>query len=73
MKAILKFKLPKEQHEFKNATEGAIYKHILWEIKENYRSKLKYGELNESEYKIIEECSEFFWNLVNSENIDVDS
>lgn len=73
MKAILKFKLPEDNHEFTNAVNGAKMKSILWDLKEYFRDELKYQDLNEVEYKTIEKASEYFWNLINSENIDLDS
>ena len=73
MKAILKFKLPEDNHEFTNAVNGAKMKSILWDMKEYFRDELKYQDLNEVEYKTIEKASEYFWNLINSENIDLDS
>lgn len=73
MKAILKFKLPEDNHEFTNAVNGAKMKSILWDLKEYFRDELKYKDLNEVEYKTLEKASEYFWNLINSENIDIDS
>lgn len=73
MKAILKFKLPEDNHEFTNAVNGAKMKSILWDLKEYFRNELKYKDLNEVEYKTLEKASEYFWNLINSENIDLDS
>ena len=73
MKAILKFKLPEDNHEFTNAVNGAKMKSILWDMKEYFRDELKYKDLNEVEYKTLEKASEYFWNLINSENIDIDS
>lgn len=72
MKAILKFKLPEDNHEFLNAVNGAKMKSILWDLKEYFRDELKYKDLNEVEYKTLEKASEHFWNLINSENIDLD-
>lgn len=73
MKAVLKFKLPEDNHEFTNAVNGAKMKSILWDLKEYFRDELKYKDLNEVEYKTLEKASEYFWNLINSENIDIDS
>ena len=73
MKAVLKFKLPEDNHEFTNAVNGAKMKSILWDLKEYFRDELKYKDLNEAEYKTLEKASEYFWNLINSENIDIDS
>ncbi len=72
MKAILKFKLPEDNHEFTNAVNGAKMKSILWDLKEYFRDELKYKDLNEVEYKTLEKASEYFWNLINIENIDLD-
>ena len=73
MKAILKFNLPEDSHDFANAINGVKMKSILWDMKEYFRDELKYKDLNEVEYKTLEKASEYFWNLINSENIDIDS
>ena len=73
MKAILKFNLPEDNHDFENAINGVKMKSILWDMKEYFRDELKYKDLNEVEYKTLEKASEYFWNLINSENIDIDS
>ena len=72
MKAILKFNLPEESHEFANAVEGAKMRGILWDVKEYFRDQMKYKELNKVQYKTLEDFSEHFWNLINAENIDLD-
>jgi hypothetical protein len=73
MKAILKFNLPEDSSDFLYAINGVKMKSILWDMKEYFRDELKYKDLNEDEYKTLEKASEFFWNLINSENINLDS
>ena len=72
MKAILKFNLPEESHEFANAVDKAKMRGILWDVKEYFRDQMKYQELNEIQYKTLQDFSEYFWNLINAENIDLD-
>lgn len=71
MKAILVFKLPRERHEYKNATQGAKMRSVLWEHLEYLRSELKYSDLNEEQYEAFKKCQKHLNDLLIDENIDV--
>ena len=43
MRAILKFKLPEEEAEYKMAVHGADYHSVLWNLDQHLRNFLKYG------------------------------
>lgn len=45
MEAILKFNLPEENADFKNAIDGVKYKIILFELDQYLRNKLKYENI----------------------------
>jgi hypothetical protein len=47
MEAILRFKLPKENAEFKQASRASEYHGMLFEISEEVRKYRKYGKLPE--------------------------
>jgi hypothetical protein len=55
MKAILEFDLPEEQDEFDLATNGRDYLFALMDIQKEIRAIHKYQELDEKEFKVVEE------------------
>ena len=57
MKAILEFNLPEDQNEFEYATKGSEMFLILWNVKQEYRKLMKYHDLTETEYKLIEDLN----------------
>lgn len=71
MKAIIKFKLPEENHEFANAMQGSKMRSILHEHLEYLRTELKYSDLNEEQYKAYKECQKHLNDLLIDEQIDV--
>lgn len=71
MKAILVFNLPKEKHEYNNATQGSAMRSILHDHLEYLRTELKYSDLNEEQYKAYKECQKHLNDLLINENIDV--
>ena len=71
MKAILVFKLPKERHEYNNATQGSAMRSILYQHLEYLRAELKHGDLNEEQYKAYKECQKHLIDLLIDEKIDV--
>lgn len=72
MKAILKFDLPEENHEFLNATQGAKMRSVLWEFDQWLRSKVKYEDLNDDQYQVYQGCRDQLRTLLYEENIDLD-
>lgn len=73
MKATLTFNLPKEEHEYRNAVDGAKMRSVLFELNEWFRHKLKYEDLTEGQYEAYEASRAELLNLLNDENIDLDS
>ena len=72
MKAILKFNLPEENHEFLNATQGAKMRSVLWEFDQWLRSKVKYEDLNDDQYQVYQGCRDHLRTLLYEDNIDLD-
>ena len=72
MKAILKFDLPEENHEFLNATQGAKMRSVLWEFDQWLRSKVKYEDLNDDQYQVYQGCRDHLRTLLYEDNIDLD-
>lgn len=72
MKAILKFDLPEESHEFANATQGASMRSALWDTREKIIEKLKTDELTKREYKLLRELLDDFLEILKDQNIDLE-
>lgn len=71
MKAILEFQLPEDQYEYDMANKsGAMYT-VLWDIKSELRKMLKYGELPDDQYEIVEKIQEFLIDSLNDNEINL--
>jgi hypothetical protein len=72
MKAVLEFTLPDEETEFIEAVNGGMFKHVLWQLDQKLRSKLKYGELPEEQYKCYETIRKDLYRLLNANNLTIE-
>ena len=72
MKAALTFNLPEEEHEYTNAVSGSKMRHILWDVDQFLRAKLKYEELSDGQYDAFKETRDHLRRLLNDENIDLE-
>lgn len=72
MKATLEFNLPEEQAEHYCAIKGADMLNVLWELKAELRSMLKYGELPDQQYEIVEKIQGFLIDSLNDNEINLD-
>jgi glutamate-1-semialdehyde aminotransferase len=52
--AFIRFRLPEEQSEFETAIQGGRAKSALWDIDQECRSLLKYGEPTKAEAALAE-------------------
>lgn len=71
MKATLEFNLPEDRFEFQCATKGVAMYCAINEIKNLFRSKLKYGELTDEQYKLIDEINEEFYFILEENNAKI--
>ena len=55
MKATIEFELPEDQEQFNFANKGFDYFCVLCEFDEFLRQKIKYSELQENEYALLED------------------
>jgi len=69
MQAQLIFNLPEEQEEFEMASNAIKYSIVLSDIDNYLRSKIKYTDLTDEQYKVYEEVREQLWNYLNEEGI----
>lgn len=72
MKATLEFNLPEDQNEFEYATKGSEMFLILWNVKQEYRKLMKYHDLTENEYKIVEALNDSLHEDLQHHGINLD-
>lgn len=72
MKATIEFNLPEDQAEHYCAIKGADMLNVLWELKAELRSMLKYGELPEQQYQIVEKIQDFLISSLNDNDVNLD-
>lgn len=66
MKATLKFNLPEEQEEFKDAQKAPDYKGALWEVsQEIFRPARKHGYPDSEIQSLLDTCGEKGSELVS--------
>jgi hypothetical protein len=71
MKATLEFNLPDEQAEHYCAIKGADMLNVLWELKAELRAMLKYGELPDTQYEIVEKIQGFLISSLDDNDINL--
>jgi hypothetical protein len=72
MKATLEFNLPDDQAEHYCAIKGADMLNVLWELKAELRSMLKYGELPDTQYDIVEKIQDFLMSSLDDNDVNLD-
>lgn len=73
MKAKLIFNLPEDNHEWYNATKGASMHSTLWEYDQWLRSKIKYEDLNDEQYKVYQGCRDRLRQLLYDNDINIEN
>ncbi len=75
MKAILKFNLPDDQHEYAMATQGSAMHSVLWDMDQWLRRQTKYApdSMSEEKYKAFDECREQLHEFLNENNINLEA
>jgi hypothetical protein len=71
MKATLEFNLPEDQAEHYCAIKGADMLNVLWELKAELRAMLKYGELPDAQYEIVEKIQDFLMNSLDDNDVNL--
>ena len=74
MKATLEFDLDNEDDRtmYEIYSNARKMHYCLWQIEQELRSKTKYAELTDEQYKVWDEAREMFYEKVNANNIDLD-
>jgi hypothetical protein len=71
MKAILEFNLPEEQAEHYCAIKGADMLNVLWELKAELRAMLKYGDLPDKQYEIVEKIQGYLLESLSDNDVNL--
>lgn len=73
MKAVLEFTLPDDEVAFRDAQEGSKAKHVLYELSQYLRTKIKYAPDTQIEVvtDAYEQVSNKLWELVSQENVEI--
>mgnify|MGYP003111845480 CR=1 FL=1 len=72
MEGILKFELPREEVEFKQAVNAGNAYAALWEFYQYLRKKIKYEDLPEHELAIYERIREEFLGTLDGYNVHLE-
>jgi hypothetical protein len=74
MKAILEFDLPDDIIDFKDAVNGGNWKHAMWKVDQELRSRTKYAPdtMSDEAYKELEEIRDFLHQTLNQLELNLD-
>jgi hypothetical protein len=72
MKAKLEYNLPDDEFEFNCAVKSTKMYFALTEIKDEIRSFIKYQELKENQYEIIDKLRDRFHEILTDNEINLD-
>jgi hypothetical protein len=74
MKAILEFNLPDDIVDFKDAVNGGDWKHAMWKVDQELRSRTKYAPdtMSDETYKALEEVRDFLHQTLNQLELNLD-
>jgi len=71
MKAIIEFELPEDQDQYEIANNASKMYLALWDIKQLFRSKLKYNPdgLNAEQLEQWESMQDGFYEILNNHDL----
>lgn len=74
MKATIEFELPEDEEQYEIANNAGKMYMALWDIKQLFRSTLKYNPtgLNEEELKQWEAMREEFFEILDNNDLNID-
>ncbi len=70
MKATLEFNLPDDNIDYTLCNNGYKWFAVAYEMKELFRSKLKYAELNDEQYAIVQELQQRFFDEIHERGLN---
>ena len=74
MKAIIEFELPEDQEEYEKANNANKMYMALWDIRQLFRSKLKYNSdgLNDEQLQQWEAMRGNFFDILDNNDLKLD-
>ena len=74
MKAIIEFELPEDQEEYQMANNASKMYTALWDIRQLFRSKLKYNSdgLNDEQLDQWESMRGNFFDILDNNDLKLD-
>lgn len=72
MRAVLVFKLPQEDGEFRCAVSGSLWEAVAWEMDQYLRGKLKYGHTYDSVDDALEDVREHLRQTMDDHSLVFD-
>ena len=74
MKAIIEFELPEDQEEYEKANNASKMYMALWDIRQLFRSKLKYNSdgLNDEQLEQWEAMRGDFFDILDNNYLKLD-
>ena len=74
MKAILEFDLnePDDREAHLRATLSLDMALAIWDMQQEFRSRIKYGQLSDEEYRVTEDLKDRFYQILNEKGIDLE-
>ena len=74
MKAIIEFELPEDQNEYEKANNANKMYMALWDIRQLFRSKLKYNSdgLNDEQLEQWEAMRGDFFDILDNNDLKLD-
>ncbi len=74
MKAIIEFELPEDQEEYQMANNASKMYMALWDIRQLFRSKLKYNSdgLNDEQLEQWEAMRGEFFEILDNNDLKLD-
>jgi hypothetical protein len=74
MKAILEFDLnePDDKEAHLRATMSLNLALAIWDMQQEFRGRLKHGQLSDEEYEVTKKLSDRFYQILNENGIDLD-
>ena len=74
MKAILEFDLnePDDREAHLRATLSLDMAIAIWDMQQEFRGRLKHGQLGDEEHRVTEDLRDRFYQILNEKGIDLE-
>lgn len=69
---ILKFDGREEADDARTALDGYKWKLVAWDMSQKFREYMKYTELTDEEYEIVDNLNNYFFATLEDYNLKLD-